>query len=78
MTPHNPTGYAVELPCGLLAAVHPGGAMTLEGRDGRIALAAEDVEALVALLAMAAPLRGQARRRRARAEYAESFQGVTK
>lgn len=74
----DPTGYAVELPCGLLAAVHPGGAMTLEGREGRVVLEPDDVERLAALLTLAAPMRGQARRRRARAEYAESFQGVTK
>lgn len=73
MTP-DPTGYAAELPCGLLAAVHPGGTMTLDGHDGRVVFTAEDVEALAALLALAGPMRGQARRRRARAEYVEMFQ----
>lgn len=74
MTP-DPTGYAVTLACGLLVAVHPGGAMSIEGADGRIVLEPADVETLAAVLTMSAGLRSQARRRRARAEYAEAFQG---
>lgn len=68
-----PTGYAAELPSGLDAAVHPGGALSLSGQDGRIVLQPDDVEALAALLALAGGLRSQARRRRARAVYAEQY-----
>ncbi|HMQ34255.1 MAG TPA: hypothetical protein PKD53_26205 [Chloroflexaceae bacterium] len=70
---HSPAGYAAELPSGLAAAIHPGGALSLSGQDGHIVLQPEDVEALAALLGLAGGLRSQARRRRARAAYMDVY-----
>lgn len=67
------TGYCLDLGEGLVAAVHPDGALSLEGQAGAADLSSAQVERLAELLALAGGLRSQARRRRARAAYADRF-----
>ena len=70
---HRVTGYVLDLGSGLVAAVHPDGALSLEGAEGAADLSPAQVERLAELLALAGGLRSQARRRRARAAYADRF-----
>lgn len=67
------SGYGLDLGEGLVAAVHPDGALSLEGARGAADLSPAQVERLAELLTLAAGLRSQARRRRARAAYADRY-----
>lgn len=72
-SPHQPTGYSLDLGGDLHASVHPGGSLTLESPAGAADLSPHQVEQLRALLTLASSLISQSRRRRARSEYTSRY-----